>query len=715
MQQLHRRLISLSFAVITLVIALSSMVYAATLSPSQNVSNDQFESTLPRLAQDPQGNIHVVWDSAEGGRKIRYAKGTWNGSSYTFGQSYVLADVGAYGYALPNIAVAPNGTVLAAWSNGTLNLQTWNSQNAAPSGTPTRLTSGIQPSIAADSQNRFHIVWNGDFKVQYCQWSGSGCTAQQTFPDNDPNRPDVAVDSNDAVHVVWFQGSNGVFYRSRPKDGAWSASQRLADGNFTQIAADGAGNVHIVWSANFDVLYCRKTLTSGCVDQKTINAGDDLQPSVGATRAGGVVVGFRDSGGGRLMYDARENGAWAGPKAISSGVMVDVMPRPYNDRTGLVWSEGFDIRFAAVSTSSTPPATPTPIPPAISGSLKINGGATITRQPTVSVAINNTSSTNATSYSLADDADPGTPNQPFSNPTTTNFNLNVADGRCRAHVVYGRIAGGGSVSNAFSGSIVYDPSAQADVQARNPNSPFNLALNAFGNTLVPGGDVAYTREQRFNLSVAPGSGECTGIVRYAIKRPGVAPTASDWKSMPADGYVSANISFIADQGQGEYRFDVYAEDGAGNVTATPYAAPIVYDTTPPSVSGADTLAAAPASAKGGFAQITLPTLTVSDNLYNNAGWSYWGYWMAVKRSDAGAPTAEEWDRDGVITPGPLASSLRWNMARGMVGGYQTFTPGQYTVYLRLLDGAGNASGTIPTTALQVNQLEFPIFLPVTRR
>ena len=103
-----------------------SGVQAATSGPVQNVSNDGPNpgSILPKVAQDPQGNVHVVWDSQEGARTIRYAKGTWNGSEWSFGGSTVLGSVGGFGYSTPNVGVSRNGRVLVAWGEpGRMNIR----------------------------------------------------------------------------------------------------------------------------------------------------------------------------------------------------------------------------------------------------------------------------------------------------------------------------------------------------------------------------------------------------------------------------------------------------------------------------------------------------------------------------------------------------------------------------------------------------------------
>lgn len=358
---LHAGFIVVALMLIGLGVLHLPVVTAAGLSSIRNVSRDANDSILPHAAQDPDGNIHVIWASTEGSRVIRYAKGTWNGNDYDFGTSSVLADVGGNQYATPTIAVSPAGTVLAVWSDGSLQVQQWNASANGPSGSAVNLGSGIQPSVAADSANRFHIVWNGDFQVQYCTWTGSGCQNRDAFARDESNRPDIAVDSNDAVHLVWDRGQ-GISYRARPANGGWGAIQDIGDGNFAQIAADRQGNVHLVWSRDFDIQYCRRTLSSGCADNHTFDVGDDIQPTVGATPEGKVVVAFRASN--RILFAARENGNWSAPQTVASGVMVDLSPQPYTERVSLVWSLDFDIQHVSIVTGGppAPSATPTPLP-----------------------------------------------------------------------------------------------------------------------------------------------------------------------------------------------------------------------------------------------------------------------------------------------------------------------------------------------------------------
>ncbi len=329
----------------------------------QNVSRDPQNSLRPRVAQDPDGNIHVVWDSEERARVVRYAKGIWNGSAYIFGETFVVGDAGEFQYATPSVAIAPNGTIMVTWSqNDGVYVRTWDARSGGPAGPAIRLGAGLQSTVAADSRGGFHIAWNGDFKIQYCHFVGGSCQNRDAFSENASNRPDIIVDSNDGIHLVWDGG--GVYYRARSINGGWGSIERLDAGIAAQIAADGQGNVHLVWSRDFDIQYCRRTLGSPCTDRHTIHVGDDLDPSIGATPQGTVIVAFRDARGRQLYYVVRENGAWSGARAVGSGPTApDMSPRAFVERASFVWSLDFDIQLVTAVGEVPPlPVTP-PAPP----------------------------------------------------------------------------------------------------------------------------------------------------------------------------------------------------------------------------------------------------------------------------------------------------------------------------------------------------------------
>lgn len=347
----------LSAAIVVFVIlgivamTLSSTGRAANYLPVQNVSQDGAPSLLPRVAQDPAGNIHIVWDSTEGSRVVRWRKGTWNGSRYDFGPSFVIANVGSFQYSTPSIGISRDGTVLVAWSNNfQLSARKWNMNDAQPGGTEFKIMPGFDANIVADSNNRFHIVANGEFYVQYCELVGTGCAKRDFFSRDQNATPDVTVDKDNGVHLVW--AGQGIRYRARPAGGEWGNIEVIGGGNVPGITADGQGSVHIVWSQDYNVQYCRKGITqpnTGCAERFTGDASQDLAPSIGATRSGNLMFAFFDNNFKRLWANTREGGRWSPTTDVAGGpTRPDVTSRPYSNRISVVWSVDYDISVTTV-------------------------------------------------------------------------------------------------------------------------------------------------------------------------------------------------------------------------------------------------------------------------------------------------------------------------------------------------------------------------------
>ena len=225
---MNRQAAILSRSVLLAATLLAAFLFAAgsraqtTVTPIQNVSRDADNSVQPKIAQAPDGSVHAVWRQEPG--VIKYAKGVWTGTQYSFGSSTILADTGNFGYATPTIAVAPNSTVMVAWTepgaNGELiKVQTWDGRASQPSGSARAVSAGRETVIAVDSSSQFHIVSNSNFQIKYCQWDGgAGCAKSDSFSAPDAtgnNQPDIAVDSADVVHVVWMRNGNGIFTRTR--------------------------------------------------------------------------------------------------------------------------------------------------------------------------------------------------------------------------------------------------------------------------------------------------------------------------------------------------------------------------------------------------------------------------------------------------------------------------------------------------------------------
>lgn len=756
----HWTLGGFAAAMLVIIAVISSVAGPAAQAESigsiRNASRDSANSLAPHVAQDPEGNVHVVWDSQEGARIVRYAKGIWNGSNYDFAGSSVIADASGSQAPSPSVAVAPNGTIMLGWSapDG-LYIRTWDSRASSPGGSAVRLGSGIQSSISADSSNRFHIAWNGDFKIQYCQWDGSNCTKRDAWSNEGEgiNRPDIAVDSNDNVHVVYDRGQ-AVRYRNRPAGGDWGGIDEFSSGNAAQIAADAQGSVHIVWSNDYNIQYCRRTLTAGCADAHTLDASLDLSPSVGATRGGSVLVVFRDdSDDKRLWVAARERGSWSSPRVVAGGpTPPDVSARSYTNRLSAVWSLDYEAQHLLVTvaedaqpptaTPAPPPptATPTPIPGPTGQLMVAQEFRTLVGMPgtdaTLNVVVTSTGGPASTLRLTVD----GVPRNDVAftpdaegKMTIPLDNLNLTRA-CEEKTVTGVLTGPGGTSAPFSASIFVDSAVDATVEVRNPHLFGDQQPGSAGAQLAPepadfgpvtGGEPGYTRDGYFDLNVRSRSDECAGLKSVAV----------DFESIPGDGTNPApssdNLVFVTGEIvpitfpsilEGVYTFKVIVKDLAGNAATYPATGvySIVYDSTPPVVTLNATGQVAQTGGSTGIATLSLDGLAVRDELYPNAASTandeYSGYWVVVKNQSDGVPTDTEWLGSGHVVRSKLAGSppqLVWNVGLGMVGPFQAGA--EYQLYVRFLDGAGNASDKIIASvpfqvdSLQITRVMLPLF------
>ncbi len=746
----HRRR-CLCYMVLMLVTltSLGRLSLAATAGAPENISNSPQHSEAPQAAA-AGSTLHVVWGERETATIATSQKangGTWPAATLlntgtktaqqwtdtvvtSDGTSHIVYAVGDAIYhrskpkdvtswseahliasdSFPNptrMAAAPDGTLWVVWrdGNGTA-IRYRRSTNAGISwsGGDVFAEAGnmFAPDIAVGSDNIPHIVWylrsgtENRNSARYADWTGASWNVGSIGgPGGYVADPVITVDSKNAQHVAYRRqnGSNWTIQHITRVPGQSWANQtdvRTMSGDAAYapgLAVDRQGGVHMTWSelnagGGRDVWYSLKQ-----AGQSFATPANVSENSGGWNSRSTVVV--TDDASGTAAHIFYQRGL--------RGQDVD---------------EIYYRRFVNAA----------PVPP-LTGSLTINGGATVTNNRQVNVSISNTSATGVpTSYSLADGRDPGTPNVPFSNPTTsTSFTLDVADGLCRVHTVYAKLGNTTSQSAAFAGTIMYDASAEAGVEVRNPNLPSNSTNNDYLATAVPSGDTAFTRRPDFNTSIWNGPNECSGLTRYALVRHGKALTAGDWRAVPAEGFVSAFTRFMPDlpsnNGQGAYQFDVYVEDKLGNTSPAPYVVTIMYDVTGPTLLGANGPLPTTHSPKGGVAYLNTSTLTADDNMYVDplSGRKHWGFWVVVKKDSAGAPTETDWNVYGSVQAGKPNSTHRWNMADGLIGGIQGFTPGAHTVYIRYLDGAGNWSNTVASQSIPVQQLEFFNHLPFVSR
>jgi hypothetical protein len=185
-------------------------------------SEDLGDASLSRVAMDPAGNAHAVWQQSDGTTDNvwtnRYAQGAGWGNA-----ELLETDAGAAGQ--PAITVDPTGVAHALWwqSDGTLtnlwaNLYTpgagWGAPRLIemPIADPQDEGSAIDPQVAVDPNGNAFAVWRQEDQARFNIWSnrytpGTGWRTAELIEQERffGSNPQIAVDPNGHAHAVWAQ------------------------------------------------------------------------------------------------------------------------------------------------------------------------------------------------------------------------------------------------------------------------------------------------------------------------------------------------------------------------------------------------------------------------------------------------------------------------------------------------------------------------------
>jgi parallel beta-helix repeat protein len=192
-----------------------------------NITNDtDWDQRYPAIAVDSNDNLHVVW------QKIDFIGGTWCSggcgplyySKYTSSWSAPerIGEGDQYNEFRPSIAIDGNDYLHVAWnSGGYRNGDCFHSayRQYTTSWQPVESFEcyACDPSIAVDSEGNVHFV--SKFEpytdgIKYRKRTSSGWGSPEIIAPATSGRkyPSIAVDSNDYLHVVW-EDNGSIKYR----------------------------------------------------------------------------------------------------------------------------------------------------------------------------------------------------------------------------------------------------------------------------------------------------------------------------------------------------------------------------------------------------------------------------------------------------------------------------------------------------------------------
>jgi hypothetical protein len=328
------------------IVLLTSLVFlglninfASSESISGNVIvNDDPTGTswqsLPDIAVDANGKIHVVWlDDRDATRDVYYSNSTNGGVS--FNGSARVGDANDGGTPLkvsPEIAVDSNGKIHIAWHshNGTaFNVYVANSTDGGLTfKTNSKIADNLPqiqlvPDIAVYGSNNVYVVWsdnrNSNSDIYFARSTDSGLNYGTNIKINDDAGSTVqgfsrvVVDSNGIIHIIWQDQRNGdfdIYYSNSTNSGvSFTANKNIAGGTSADevesyITVDNNDNVYVTYTNNtggFSNISLTKSTDAGDTWSSPVQVNDVIwnatqtYSSVAVNSTGKVFVAFEDN------------------------------------------------------------------------------------------------------------------------------------------------------------------------------------------------------------------------------------------------------------------------------------------------------------------------------------------------------------------------------------------------------------------------------------
>ena len=613
------------------------------------------------IAKAPDGTLYAAWivQNSRIALRRKLPGGSWEPARTVHRTGSFMAQL--------DMTVAGSGQIFVTWNQdyayryarSTDRGNTWTPARAVSSKSPYR----VLRMAAGSGDTVVGAFGSGNGHVYAAVWNGSSFVTTDLTPFRGGAdffaEPGAAVAPNGKVYIAWRNASGGIYYSERQPDGSWPIS-KLARGNAygtVGIATDGGSNLHIFWSSDisgdWDLWYAFKPATGdwqGPV-RAPVNASILANPSgaatLGARAYGHAVVEQFDGANSVLRYQQ-----FSGDANVLS-------------------------------------ATPV-----------LDGGAPSTRSDRVSVGFTNVvGSPDSVRYHW--DAPPTDADAwvPFVNPLVIDGPPGVSPDECSTHALYTQVRKGSAVGQTpAQDSEIFDTGVQAQAVALNPNLAFlpGPATSVSTDPASHGGrdgDPRYTRDPRFYLSVN-GLADCSGLKDFSVASVTPSPVSVD-----ASGIYNGYFALPGGTAPGPRTIDLQLTDHLSNTKSLSYT--MIYD--PPTGNGLPVLKSGGKlqadTGNGVIRTLTFQSISVNDNIYGqegenlSAGRQFWG--VAIANTTSPTATVDDpslhWYPVRVATPNS-SFSVQWDLFSGL--GYTSDfanKPGDYYLFVRFLDGAGNPS------------------------
>lgn len=633
------------------------------------------------LTLGPNNTLHLVYSWLNNDKQIYYRQASLSGATANWSAAQRISDSGAKAVA-PSLVVDAGGNAYITWSDQRCGNLIYNvfyrtrQSSGALSGTSPILsncgTGQGKSRLVITSNGKAHAVLTSSGEVYYARLEGSTWVSRNISesPGINSDSPALTTDGT-AIYIAWDEGVNGhdIDFR-RSIDGGQNWSTIIPFSNTPQYAAFPSAT-YSATSRRVYVAWQDQTGTGVSQDEIWYR---EFDPSDGTTTASKRLTTL------------------PGTSALPS-----IAAGP--NRAALAWHDRTTGLLQIFDMGGT-------IAGGCSGTLVLEGGAIRTKKNPISGVVT-PSGCSPDQMQISVDAPPtgATPKDPFS----SNISVTIpANGRC-SHTVYVQLYANGVTGSPAQASIIVDNTVDATVQALNPHMA-NLPkiYTPIINDIVSqqgasDGAPNYTRDRGFFLSIND-NGDCVGLTEFDVE--GGSP--GDVQNNAFGGVVA----LPGDSSAGMKQFHVVISDTLANQQTFPENTMfgMVYDpaNTYPSQSVTNTDGLPVLASGGAFVDdsgtqgsilrtLTFSNISVTDNQYGQhgenlpAGKQFWGVWLANSRqdNDAGNPNLQ-WFPVPVPVP-DVSFSVQWNLFNGLGYGPDPNRAGDYYVYARFLDGAGNPS------------------------
>lgn len=669
--------------------------------------------------------------------------------------TYFSATGASFKQQFPDVAVGSDGTIHVVYATGDqiyyrrkLKDAGWQSQRPVARSSfpnPVKLAiggDGVLWAVWRDADGTGVFYRRSSDGINWTNGSDGGKVHGET---GNMFTPDVAVGPDNVAHVVWYLRSGGV-NKGQIRVADWngssfSTSNVTTDGFYDAdpaITVDSGNIQHVVWrkqvsTDQWAISYASRAAGQSWANFSTlaVTSGDAAySPAVGVDEKGNVYATYSNPNRSTRqvqLYGKTATGKWEkvlqmpavgwDSRSAVTGRSGEAHVAYQVERT----SDQGQIVYVRVAFNSTPAINATP---------KIAGGNPTTKDNPVSVGFDGLAGDPKElrwrwGAAPTDAANDSSGWQLFGNPKVLALPSTIdtsATAPCQPLTLYTQVRNGTTNVQATAGQddVLYDGAAQATVRVSNPflaGLPKTFSQKIADTYTSPtdgafDGDSRYTRMPQYFAGIYNNS-DCSGLSTYNI--PASAASGS-LTSGSFEGKLTLGQGSQPNPGE-QIPIVVNVFDQIGNKLES--TKQLIYDPANTAQTGSANTEGLPVYNGGSFSidtansiirKLSFTGVSVDDTVYGKfenlaKGKQFWGVWIANSTTQVTNPNAAnstlQWFPVQVATPS-ATFSVTWNIFNGIAP--LDRKPGIFYVYVKFLDGAGNATiGTMPVKQAELKQ------------